>query len=172
METLKYVLCFSMLLWACITDVKHYKIRNKTVLCGIIGGLILNYNQILGSIVGMCIPLILIILFAMNIVGAGDIKLLCAVGAILGWMNSINIVLYSFVSAGIILCLKLLYKKELIAGMKYNLNYLRCIFWTKSLLPVKKEEQEKIPMALAITLAVGIVLLAQRYSIKGIYIYQ
>lgn len=172
METLKYVICFGILLWACITDIKHYKIRNKTVLCGIIGGLLLNYNQLTSSIVGMCIPLILIGLFALNMMGAGDIKLLCAVGAILGWMNSINIILYTFVSAGVILCLKLVYKKKLIAGTKYNLNYLKCMFWTKSFLAVKKEEQEKIPMALAITLAVGIVLAAQVYSIEWLYIYK
>lgn len=106
---------------AVVSDIRTYRISNRLNAAGCICGIFINVYEkgvdgALLSIKGMMIPVgILFILFALRIVGAGDIKLLAAMGAIVG-VNIWRIVVMSFIIAGIygvyIAVFKHLYEKK------------------------------------------------------------
>lgn len=112
MEALRAAFGVSILLWALVTDLRVHKIRNITVLVGILGGLALHYDRIGAAFLGVLLPLALLPLFAVGIVGAGDVKLLCAVGAVAGYPAIIRIALYSFVFCGLMFLVYLLFQNK------------------------------------------------------------
>ena len=75
---IKIFICAAFLVLINITDIKGFKIKNKVVLPTIILGLIygLICNGFLDSIHGMLIPLVLFPLYALRMLGAGDVKAL------------------------------------------------------------------------------------------------
>jgi len=93
--------CLCIVGWAVFTDIRRHKIKNYTVVAGIVGGLTLNIADIKSALIGLAVPLVLIVLFAVNMMGAGDIKLLCAVGAIMCFPDIIKIILFSFIFCGV-----------------------------------------------------------------------
>lgn len=102
-DFIKVFWCLSITGWAVFTDISYHKIKNKTVLAGLSGGLILNVisHNLQNSLIGAAVPLVLFLLFIIGYMGAGDVKLLCAIGAIIGFPSIIKVVLYSFVFCGV-----------------------------------------------------------------------
>ena len=78
-----------LILLAVINDIKAYKIKNTLILSFIAAGMATNlamggFPKLIYSVTGTTVPLILLfILYALKMLGAGDIKLFCAIGAIL-----------------------------------------------------------------------------------------
>ena len=101
---IKILICAVFLILINITDIKGFKIKNKVVLPTIIIGLIygLISNSFLDSIYGLLIPLVLFPLYALKMLGAGDVKALCAIGSVLGFKLSVMTMLLTFVSGGVI----------------------------------------------------------------------
>ncbi len=106
MGTVKIILIFVMLTVAVIQDIKKGRISNKyNVLwgaCGLLISFLAEGVDGLGrSLIGVIIPfLALVLLFAIHVLGAGDIKLFMALGAFSG-MNIIWLLMYSFIICGI-----------------------------------------------------------------------
>lgn len=103
-----YIIVFGLLAISVITDLKTSKIRNKYIIFFILVGIILNsfFYGLKGldvSIRGIFMPVLLLgIFFYARLIGAGDIKLFSATGALLGWKYGIYIMAYSFIFAGVL----------------------------------------------------------------------
>lgn len=82
-------------------DIRYRRISNTYNLCWMIYGLIFSAisfsDGLLYSLLGMAIPVVgLMVLFKAKVLGAGDIKLLAAVGSFLG-LQVLWVIVYSFV---------------------------------------------------------------------------
>ncbi len=129
----KIIICAVFLVLINITDIKGFKIKNKVVLPTIIIGLIygLICNSFLDSIYGMLIPLVLFPLYALKMLGAGDVKALCAIGTVLGFKLSVMTMLLTFVSSGVIALGFMLSNKNFVERFRNLFNYLKMSFLTK-----------------------------------------
>jgi prepilin peptidase CpaA len=96
-----------MLLISVRSDLKHSKIPNKYVMPAVLLGIILNTccygtKGLKFSAIGMTMPILLLgLFFYARLIGAGDIKLLCSIGALKGFNFILYTMAYSFVLAGI-----------------------------------------------------------------------
>lgn len=100
-------------------DLKERKIPNKITFTGILIGILFNiitggWMGLLQSILGMFAGLaIFFIPFVMGGMGAGDVKLMGAIGALMGWQFSVMTALYSAIVGGIMVLIHLLYTGKL-----------------------------------------------------------
>jgi prepilin peptidase CpaA len=130
-----------LVLIAFISDIKTFKIKNEIVIFFLIIGFISNIlldgaNGIVFSLKGVATPiLILFAFFAMRMLGAGDIKLFCAIGSILGLEFVLYNMAYSFICGGVIALLVLLKNKNGIYRLKYLLDYIKVCMFTGKMLP-------------------------------------
>lgn len=91
---------------ASVQDIKQRKIPNKLNLAGFACGILCSIfdntfavsEAILGAAVALCIG---VVCWFLKVFRAGDAKLLCAVGAFVGWKMSINVFLFSLL-AGVV----------------------------------------------------------------------
>jgi Flp pilus assembly protein protease CpaA len=85
------IICeLSIALFAVACDLKNRKIPNKLCLYGVCSGFLLSLTAMtdispVQSLAGIVIPVVLLwVLFVFRILGAGDIKLFCAIGSFAG----------------------------------------------------------------------------------------
>lgn len=110
-------LCVLFSLCNCVTDWKSGKIRNKVVipfaaaglLSQLIGG---GWYGLLNAFGAAAMALVLLPLFALRMLGAGDIKAFMAIGAMVGFPAAVYIMAYSFLGAGVIAVALLLVRKN------------------------------------------------------------
>ena len=114
-------------------DLKERKIPNRITFTGILIGIIFNivtggWSGLLQGIVGLLAGLSIFFLpFAMGGMGAGDVKLMGAIGALMGWRFSVMTAMYSAMVGGIMVLMYLLYTGKLrytIKKMLYSLIHL------------------------------------------------
>jgi prepilin peptidase CpaA len=100
-------------------DLRERKIPNKITFTGILIGIIVNlitggWTGLLHAIVGTLAGLaIFFIPFLMGGMGAGDVKLMGAVGALMGWQFSLMTAVYSALFGGLMVLVYLLYSGKL-----------------------------------------------------------
>ena len=133
MNIVRFIVCGVFFVLAMIGDKKEHKIKNKLVLVFLCIGIIINvvtfdYRIMLSSLGTMLIPLLLLPLFAVRALGAGDIKALCTAGLIMGIEHGINVMAYSFVGAGIIALTLMILRKNMLERFKSFFDYLRISF--------------------------------------------
>lgn len=88
-------------------DIKERRIPNWLVLSSLVVGIILALSQsgmqLVSSLLGVLLGVLILLLpFAIGWIGAGDVKLLGAVGALLGYKLLPRVFLYSCIAAGMI----------------------------------------------------------------------
>lgn len=145
---------------AAMQDYKEYKIKNKLVLVFIAVGLIINLFRgglpgLLGSLIGMIIPIILFPLFALNMLGAGDIKAFMALGAIFGYKNIVMVMCFSFIAGGIIGILLIAVRKNGFQRIKKLGEYLKVTFLSKSLMKYDGLKEKDAVFRFAYAIAIG-----------------
>lgn len=117
------------------TDIRYRKIPNPVILTGIIAGLVYciychGAAGILYSAAGLvCGILLLLLPFAAGGIGAGDVKLLGAIGAVEGAGFVFHVFLSSAVWGGIISVILLVYHKKLLNIIKWLTNLVKQLFW-------------------------------------------
>jgi prepilin peptidase CpaA len=118
-------------------DIRSCKIPNWLTFCGVIGGISLNLiwhgkDGILFSIYGLLVGLSsMLVLYFLGALGAGDVKLFAAIGAISGTEFVFSNMLYAIVYAGFIGCLILIGRKLFISKIAWIINILIALFLLK-----------------------------------------
>lgn len=132
---IKILVCAVFLVLINITDIKRFKIKNKIVLPAIVAGLVYGIlcNNVADCIYGMLIPLVLIPLYALKMLGAGDVKALCAIGTVLGFRLSVMTMLLTFVAGGVIALGFMLINKNFAERFKNFFDYLKLLFLTQKI---------------------------------------
>ena len=138
-STIKYILVLILLIIVLYTDTKSYKIKNSTVIFFAIIGLLCNCLQfnLVGAftwLIGTIVPMVvLFILFVLNMLGAGDIKLISVIGGLLGLNFLIKASLYMLIVAGIMALIKMIIKRNFFIRIKYLINYFHNIIINKQI---------------------------------------
>lgn len=136
-----YLELILLIIAAVISDVKTYKIKNMIIIISIMAGFITSLAigglpSLAGSIMAALLPILLLaILFALRMLGAGDIKLFCAIGAIAGVKFILYAMAYSFISGGIFAIIIMLLNKNFRKRWTHLLTYLKICLLTRSLHP-------------------------------------
>jgi prepilin peptidase CpaA len=137
----KIIMLSVLIVASLISDIKTGRIKNFIVLPFIAAGPVISLiffgsRGLLDSIAGILVPVvILFILYALKMLGAGDIKLFCAIGSIMGAKFAICSMLYSFIAGGIFAIFIMLARKNAAERMKSFFTYLKHSFLTMSLKP-------------------------------------
>ena len=118
---IRVVIVIVVVLLGVISDYRQFKIPNWLIVFGIVAALIINLMQaivgidICKYILGFIIPFaILFPMYAIGGIGAGDVKLLCVIGGLVGRSSVEMIIVISMIVAGILCVMNLL--KSLITG--------------------------------------------------------
>ena len=161
--SLKYSLGLVFVIIATIQDIKEYKIKNRLILTVLIMGLMLSTftNGIHGladSVLGMITPLVLFPLFALRMIGAGDIKAFCALGAIVGIMGVVELMILSFLSGGIIALGFVLFRKNGINRFRGFFSYLKLCVLVRKPVSYNGVTQNDAVFRFAYAIAAGYVL--------------
>lgn len=141
MIIIKYIEVVILIVLALISDIRTYKVKNELILFFVIIGTTTNIllegiNGLKFSLCGMITPIIILfILYALRMLGAGDIKLFSAVGTVMGAGFVINAMAYSFIFGGIIALGVMFVNKNGRQRLKYLRQYIKACFLSFSLLP-------------------------------------
>jgi len=132
-----------------------------TIIIGLIYGLICN--SFLDSIYGLLIPLVLFPLYALKMLGAGDIKALCAIGTVLGFKLSVMTMLLTFVSGGVIALGFMLFNKNFTERFKNLFNYLKFSFFMRKMDKYNYGGSEKSYFRFSFAITTGTILTIVNY---------
>ena len=98
----------ALVLGAAIYDVRYRRIPNWISVSGVVLGLILNaflyptWPGIFHSLKGLGLAFaVYFVLYALHAMGAGDVKLMSAIGAIVGWQNWFGIFIVTAIIGGL-----------------------------------------------------------------------
>jgi prepilin peptidase CpaA len=102
-------LLLALVLGAAVYDVLYRRIPNWLTVTGVVLGLALNAfldqgrpGMFVSSLLGLAIAFVgYFVLYALRAMGAGDVKLMAAVGAIVGWPNWFAIFIITAIVGGI-----------------------------------------------------------------------
>ena len=163
MNLIRYVELSLLLILAVVSDIKFYKIKNKILLPFMMLGILTNFiasgiNGLKFSLVGLFIPMvILIVLYALKMLGAGDIKLFCAIGSMMGLLFCLYIMAYSFIAGGAISLLIIILRKNGKERLKVLVEYFKACLICFTILPYSdfKETGDGGKFHFAIAIAVG-----------------
>jgi prepilin peptidase CpaA len=140
MDLVLNVTLLAIIVGAAFFDIKERRIPNWIILFGLFAGLVLGSlqgsTQLISSVTGFFAGIAaLLIPFAFGWMGAGDVKLFAAVGALLGHTKLPRVFFYSCVIAGIMALLALalgharqISLKQFWTNCKFMLSTLRMEF--------------------------------------------
>jgi prepilin peptidase CpaA len=174
-----YIIYFlaGILIVAAIIDLYLRKIPNlltyPTIIIAFIYNCIYNgFNGLLFSVTGLFVGLIALgIFYLFGGMGAGDVKLMGAVGAVLGPKNVLNVFLFTGIIGGIysimIIFLRFQASKKL---LKRIITTLKTLSFTGNFIPIPAGEDEKPPklcygIAIALGALITIWLKAANYNL-------
>jgi prepilin peptidase CpaA len=128
-QLLVYAPMFLLITLAAITDVRSRRIPNWASAVLVLSGLVEAFcfdrgptpiQALQGMLLGFALPFIL---FAINALGAGDVKLLAGLGAWLGPGPLLNLMLVSVLLAGVLVVVQSLFTGRLLALLR-NCYYI------------------------------------------------
>ncbi len=151
---------------AAISDLKTHKIKNKLILVFMILGLVTNLFLYGGkgavvSSLGIVVPIVLLFfLYAFKMMGAADVKLFGAIGAIMGMKFALINIIFSILCGGIIAVILLIFRKNGIERLKYLFEYIKTSFFMMKVLPYTniKDTQDGSKFHFAVSILCGTVI--------------
>ena len=190
MVTANNVLLLLLVSLSAAFDAKERRIPNKITFVGIIFGLFFNlfaggWTGLLNSFLGMLAGIaIFFIPFAVGGMGAGDVKLMGAIGALMGWRFSMETAIYSALVGGVMVLVYLVYTRKMrdtLSGMLMALvQFLNRIIqkrgYSETLMRAEQtfykngQEYKKIYIPYGVAIAGGAVLVLLAYS-QGIQFF-
>lgn len=162
----KYIVLWLLVPAAVLSDLRTYKIKNSIHIVFVFTGLILNfyYSGIAGArevLLSVLLPVVLLFpLFALRMLGAGDIKLLGSIGAVMGFSFVAGAMLYSFLCGGVIALVLIAVRKNGMERVKHIAGYMKSCFLTLSLLPYTdfSDKTDGAKFRFSCAIALGVVL--------------
>jgi prepilin peptidase CpaA len=130
---------------AMLFDLTTNRIPNYLVAAELVGGLIFQLYifgpmGILSFLGGIAVPFILsYALFLFRMIGAGDIKLFMALGAVAGFPLNVRIMLWSVICGGIISVCIMWRRTGFMPRLSYLISYVRDFIRTGVRKPYRKE---------------------------------
>jgi prepilin peptidase CpaA len=177
-ENFIYVVLFLILLIAVSFDLLYKKIPNwLTIPAGFFG---ISYHFFNTGLNGLCYSLVgiligigvLILFYLKGGMGAGDVKLMGALGAFLGGIGVFIAFLATSIIGGAYAILTLVYHGQLRVTSKRYINMLKTFFLTKQLLYIPPGETVrgiKLPYGVAIALGTTVaILLINTFLLGGL----
>jgi prepilin peptidase CpaA len=107
-DTLSITAFGGLLLFAAVKDIRHRRIPNIACIGIVVLGVTVSLvtkgtDGLISSVIGMALGLIVLLpVYALGRIGAGDVKLLAACGAFLGPVNLINGTILAFLIGGLL----------------------------------------------------------------------
>lgn len=165
---IKTVLIMTLVVMAVINDLHSYKVRNKITLTFAIIGIVYNISfyglqNFYSTVLGLTVPfLILFPLYAVKIIGAGDIKLFCSIGTFLGLKLILMDIAYSFFAGAVIASVIMLTRKNAFSRFKYFFTYIKCCLLCMKVMPYADltAQQDGTKMHFTIPIALGTIYIA------------
>lgn len=148
----EYMIVGLFLALAAINDYKEHKVKNKYIFYTSLLGFVVNVygdgmNGLKLFLLGIVIPFaILYPFFLVKLIPAGDIKLFMAIGSLLGYKMSLNILLYSLILGGFYSIILVVSKRKFLEFKKFFL-YLKSCFIGKTFFKYDSSESIKFPLA-------------------------
>jgi prepilin peptidase CpaA len=149
--------------FACTTDLRSRRIPNALVLVGLISGVGLNswafgVGGLMSSLFGAAVGLALFLpVFALGGMGGGDVKLLAALGAMLGSIGILKVAVVAALSGGLLALIVALFKRRCWQMLRGTAHLL--IFWTQEGLrpcrDVSLESASALKIPYAVPIAIG-----------------
>ena len=145
--TIDYIRIFSLILLIGLTtwtDVKSMKILNKHTITAVAIGLVVNVflygkHGLQVSLSGMSVGfLIVLLVYLIGGVRAGDVKLFAGIGSIMGVLFVVNTIIYSLMCGALIGMIILLYRGELKKRMAKLANAFFFLVVLKDVGPIKE----------------------------------
>lgn len=190
MATASNVLLLMLVSLSAAFDAKERRIPNKITFIGIVVGLLFNlitggWTGLIDSFLGLSAGIaIFFIPFAVGGMGAGDVKLMGSIGALMGWRFSMETALYSALVGGVMVLVYLVYTRKMrntLNGMLLALvQFLNRIIqkrgYSQTLMKAEQnfhrngQEYKKIYIPYGVAIAGGAVLVLLAYS-QGIQFF-
>lgn len=159
-EILRYAALIIGLLFACWQDINKRSVSNWLTGIMVLIGLLCGKTWLGDRLIALCLPFCLFLpLFAWRVMGAGDIKLLMALGALMGCSWLLRCLLYTILLGGIMALLLMLKRGIFLSRLRYFFSYCYQTWLLHRLVPYQIwDSTEKLsakhffPFVLAITL--------------------
>lgn len=132
-----------------IMDICCYKVKNQFILSGFaIGTLFLvheNGMQAIGKGLFSLLLLFLLLfpIFALQVMGAADVKIYLLLGFLLGLKPALSCIILSLILGAIYSLLQMLYYKNLLERLFYFSGYIRNILTTNKIQPYHNGQPDK-----------------------------
>ncbi len=160
MNQYQILLLVTILLISGITDILFGKIYNFITFPAIVLGLAMSFQfqgtpGLIGSFIGLVIcTAIFMVLYAWGGFGAGDAKLMMAIGAIVGYELIWDFILYSAIAGGIMANVVIIKNKRFLQTWKHVLRFFLFLIpkYKFKSEPLKKEDSLVIPYGYAISM--------------------
>lgn len=130
---------------AVICDLYTYKVKNRITFSFAIIAIVYNLsfhglNGLYFAVLGLIVPFIILFpLYYLRMLGAGDIKLFCSLGALIGLKLIIYSILYSFICGAFIAIAIMLVRKNSLQRLKYFIGYIKNCILCMKLIPYEAE---------------------------------
>lgn len=147
------------MLIAVILDFATGKISNKLILTGFllsfIFTIVVNKHSIIYYLLGTLIPiLVLLFIFVIGGIGAGDVKLFAVIGGFIGYQGVLKCIITSFIVGAIIAVFKLLIQRNLIQTLHNISLFIFRISQSKQIQTIEREKSNTIHFTLPILFGV------------------
>ena len=144
--------------FACLQDIMMHKIKNWYVLITLLLGILYQCitGNLLMSLAGAALGMILYPLFMLRFMGAGDVKMFCVLGAWATFPMVIQIMIYCILTNGVIALLFMLTRKN---GRKLFYQFwiwLKTCCIVREYIPMQEEadQSDKYPYMIGVFLGV------------------
>ncbi len=158
-----FIFLLLFLIYVSIIDILHHRIANISCILIVLTGI--SFNHFLSSGIGISASLIglfsgfmpMLLIHLLTGIGAGDVKLMGAIGSLTGHTAVLAIFYYSFVVSGAFAIIYFIYQRFSSKQQSFNINKLANTVANAD----SSLAKTKLPMAPGITLASWYILLPQ-----------
>jgi prepilin peptidase CpaA len=124
------VILLTLVLGAAVYDVRYRRIPNWLTVTGVVAGVSMNTFLYQGwpglrfSLIGLAVAFgVYLALYALRAMGAGDVKLMAALGSMVGWEDWFGVFIITAILGGV-MALILVTAKKRMAKTFYNVGYI------------------------------------------------